>query len=102
MTSTRQKKRFQPGDRVVLEGNWEFEDGIVGTVTRPPRGLLALTGPDEWEGNRRTFPGKNGPIHSYFVVFDEPHDDGSGDGPYGGSEIDEDSLRPLLSLVTDA
>lgn len=31
----------------------------------------------------------------YFVVFDEPTDDGSGDGPYRGAEIDEESLRLL-------
>jgi len=33
------------------------------------------------------------------VEFDEPHDDGSDDGPYRGAEIDEDSLRPLIRSV---
>ena len=30
---------------------------------------------------------------SYYVIFDTPTDDGSGDGPYLGGEIEESSIR---------
>ena len=92
---------FRPGDRVVLKGHWEFEDGIVGTVIDPPGDILGLTGSEEWNGCRRVHSTPKGLIGSYFVVFDSPHDDGSGDGPYSAAEIEEDSLRPLLTLAGD-
>jgi len=38
---------FRPGDRVILKGHWEFEDGIVGTVAEPPEAMLELSGPGE-------------------------------------------------------
>jgi hypothetical protein len=34
-------------------------------------------------------------IVSYYVDFDEPQDDGSGDGPYNGAEIEEVFLQPI-------
>jgi len=87
--------RFETGDRVELAGHWEFEDGIIGTLTPPPNAIIELCPPDEWEGCRRTFHSQKGRKVSYYVQFDEPHDDGSGDGPYQGAEIDADCLRPL-------
>jgi hypothetical protein len=90
------KTMFQPGARVVLVGHWEFEDGIVGTVANPPDMMVELAGKGEWSGCRRVFTSTKGSVVSYYVVFDEPHDDGSGDGPYSGAEIDEGSLKPLI------
>ena len=29
------------------------------------------------------------------MIFDEPHDDGSGDGPYSAATIDELRLQPI-------
>jgi len=39
--------------------------------------------------------GVAGPIIFYFVRFDSPQDDGSGDGPYKVSEIDECYLERM-------
>jgi hypothetical protein len=86
---------YRSGDRVILAGHWEFEDGIVGTVTDHPSSVRQETGADGWEGCRRVIRGRRGPIVTYWVVFDEPHDDGSGDGPYRAAEIDEDALKRL-------
>ena len=87
--------RFQTNDRVKLAGHWEFEDGISGTLTPPPDAIIELCPPDEREGCRRTFRSERGRVVSYYVQFDERHDDGSGDGPYRGAEIDAECLRPL-------
>jgi hypothetical protein len=87
--------RFEVGDRVVLRGHWEFPDGTKGTVSAPDPFMVELSGPGEWVGHLRTFPGARGPITTYFVRFDRPADDGSGDGPYGGGEIEAECLEPL-------
>ena len=73
---------FREGDRVELKGHWEFEDGICGTVWGKPSTQQSLQGPQI--------------IH--FVEFDEPHDDGSGDGPYSGAYIEADCLRHLSEV----
>jgi hypothetical protein len=90
---------FQVGDRVILNGHWEFEDGIVGTIDNPPAGFVELTG--NWNSCRRVVKGRRGPITCYYVRFDVPHDDGSGDGPYWGAEIDEGSLAALTRRAAD-
>jgi hypothetical protein len=87
---------FQPGERVILNGHWEFEDGIVGTVVMPDDAAIELSEPGEWQGCRRIHPGRRGPITSYLVKFDEPQDDGSGDGPYWAAEIDAEGLTSLV------
>jgi hypothetical protein len=81
------------GDRVVLSGHWEFPDGTTGVVAEPTAFQVQLAKSGEWVGHRRTTSGRNGPVTFYYVVFDQPTDDGSGDGPYGGAEIDAASLR---------
>ena len=86
---------FQIGDRVELHGHWEFPDGATGVVAEPHPEIVALCEPGEWQGPRRVSPGRAGPIITYYVSFDVPQDDGSGDGPYRGAEIDASSLRRL-------
>jgi len=58
----------------------------------PLEAVKALAKPGEWKGHRRTVQALKGLILFYFVQFDEPIDDGSGDGPYFAAEIDESSL----------
>lgn len=86
---------FNLGDRVVLQGNWEFPDGTVGTITAPTAFMIRLAGKGEWQGHRRVTKARRGMMTFYYVVFDTPTDDGSGDGPYRGGEIDVGSLRLL-------
>jgi hypothetical protein len=87
--------RFDVGDRVLIRGHWEFPDGTTGTVSAPEPFLLELSGPGEWVGHVRTFRGAKGPVTTYYVRFDHPTDDGSGDGPYSGGEIEAECLVPL-------
>ncbi len=42
-----------------------------------------------------TYKGPNGPVHMKWVEFDQPADDGSGDGPYRASEVGVSYLQPL-------
>ena len=86
-------KHYPIGTRVILDGHWEFSDGTIGRIATPPEFVIGLANAGEWVGHVRTHSGKNGKIDSYFVTFDSPTDDGSGDGPYTGGEIDHDSLR---------
>jgi len=87
--------KFNIGDRVVIKDHWEFADGIVGTIVTPAPFLLANAQEGEWQGHRRTIMGRKSLIHFYFVKFDMPADDGSGDGDYTGAEIEEECLIPL-------
>ena len=87
--------RLDAGDRVVISGHPDFEDGITGTVELPPSVIVELCPPGEWSGCRRAAPASDGPLISYYVRFDEPHDDGSGDGPYRGAEIVAGCLRKI-------
>ena len=84
--------RFEVRDRVILKGHPEFPDGTLGTIAWPMRFLISHAKPGEWEGHRRTIQGRTRLIVFYYVEFDQPTDDGSGDGPYRGAEIDEEYL----------
>jgi hypothetical protein len=75
--------------------NWEFADGIIGTISEPLAAMVDLSGPGEWQEHRRTHKSRRGWIVSYYVAFDEPADDGSGDGPYRGAEIEASCLEPI-------
>ena len=86
---------FKPGDRVVIRGHWEFDDGITGTVRLPSERWRSLAQSGEWEGACRTVQGRKGQVVMYVIEFDEPQDDGSGDGPYRGAEIEQSCLRSL-------
>jgi hypothetical protein len=87
--------QFENGDRVELADHFEFENGITGTLALPPDAIVELCPPNEWDGCKRTIHAENGRVVSYYVIFDEPHDDGSGDGPYRGAEINAECIRPL-------
>jgi hypothetical protein len=85
---------FAPGDRVRIRGEGLWPEGITGTVRMPAEFLLQLC-PGEWDGCRRTFKSEKGWHVSYFVEFDESHDDGNGYGPYGASEVGVEDLDAL-------
>jgi hypothetical protein len=87
---------FQVGDRVCIRGHWEFPDGTTGVIAEPEPFQVGLAEPGEWQAHRRTTPGRSGPLVYYFVCFDEPTDDGSGDGPYLGGEIEAECLEIVL------
>jgi hypothetical protein len=86
---------FDVGTRVIVHGHWEFPDGTVGQIAWPPEYMIALCEPGEWKDHRRIHPSRKGLMTSYYVTFDTPTDDGSGDGPYVGGEIDESAIREI-------
>jgi len=84
---------FRLGDRVRIVRHPEWPDGVTGTISTPAGVVVQLAGEDEWQRCRRVVQGRNRLIEFYWVRFDAPHDDGSGDGPYAGGEIDEQYLE---------
>ena len=61
-------------------------------IIEPFRGTDFFVAPD---------PGSGNPIRHSLVIFDEPHDDGSGDGPYTAATIDEFRLQPIGEAELD-
>src|SRR5690349_2729697 len=86
------------GDRVRLRRGAGFPEGITGTIQMPIPFLLENSdgSPRNWHDCRLTIEIEKGCHVFYWVEFDEPHDDGSGDGPYRASEIGVEYLEPLL------
>lgn len=78
---------FNAGERVRLTGHREFPDGTSGTISAPPEVLIEVWGAER-SGIRRLHRAGSRRVTSFYVVFDNPTDDGSGDGPYSGAEID--------------
>lgn len=80
---------FEPGDKVIVAGDPRLGDGISGALALPEPFMLELTEPNGGRGHRRFVQGSERMMVFCYVVFDRPQDDGSGDGPYRGAEIDE-------------
>jgi len=89
---------FFIGQRVrIKEGAWEFA-GVTGTIEPPPSGVLGLDR-GRWIGPHKLEKRRQGAVLLYWVTFDEPTDDGSGDGPYLGAGIAEEDLEPLTEFM---
>lgn len=88
-----QLPQFEVGDRVLVIGHRGFPDGITGTICMPYP--WQSEGGRDWDGCRLILESEWRVLLFYFVEFDEPHDDGSGDGPYRSSEIMADYLRRI-------
>lgn len=84
---------YLPGARVAVSEESSWAQGALATVAEPPKPVRDLTG--EWVGCRRVVGSLKGPILCYWVVFDCPHYDADGDGPYSAAELPEDLLTPL-------
>jgi hypothetical protein len=85
--------RFDVGSRVRVSTEYHWAKGVLGTVKLPPREVQMLA--RDWEGCSRTVKMVKGPQVFYWVAFDAPQDDGSGDGPYAEAEIDSSYLSPV-------
>jgi hypothetical protein len=87
---------FKIGDRVRISEKYHYAQGATGTVAYPLDGIVELCQDSyPWEGCRRTVQGANGPIEFHWVIFDEPQDDGSGDGLDQGAQIKTSMLRHI-------
>ena len=89
--------QFKIGDKVFIEGHWNFPNDCKGTISNPPEIAVQLvTGQnDPWDGIRRTVEGIKGPIEFYWVIFDNPQHDGDGDGPYCEGEVEAEYISLL-------
>jgi hypothetical protein len=87
---------IKPGDRVKISINYNWAQGVSGTIDNAPdfaRDLVAQESP--WEGHRRFVQGVEELIEVYWVWFDEPQYDPDGDGPYKGSEMESDAIEVI-------
>jgi hypothetical protein len=84
--------RFKIGDRVrIREGRSEF-GGVGGRIAVAPESAREFMAAD-WHGHFAYERRRRGVVRIFWVWFDQPADDGSGDGPYRGTAIEEDSLE---------
>jgi hypothetical protein len=83
--------KFQDGDRVIISEDFFWAKGATGTISKPPTEVTTISGP--WEnGLTRTEHSALGEATVYWVWFDEPQLDASGDGPYRGGSIWESAM----------
>jgi hypothetical protein len=83
------------GQRVRIKDDaWEF-GGVVGTIDFAPNFVAELE-TDPWIGPFKHEKRKHGTALVYWVRFDKPADDGSGDGPYSAAGIDACDLEPIV------
>jgi len=90
--------KFFAGNRVRVSDDFFWAGGATGTISEPPEGVLAISGP--WDGNlTRQEKSALGTHTVYSVWFDEPQLDADGDGPYSAGQIWEDALTILTTNV---
>lgn len=77
----------------VRFGRYAFA-GVTGVICNAPESLCEMD-QDTWLGPFKYQKRRKGTVIVYWVEFDEPADDGSGDGPYKAAGIEEEWLEPL-------
>ena len=87
------------GARVRISDECHWAQGASGTVGTPPDHVRELA--SDWVHHRRSSSSTKGQRVFYWVIFDEPHDDGSGDGPYAEAEIDANYLVQTRDPASD-
>ncbi len=79
--------KFEIGVRVRIAGNHPWAKGVAGHLAEPPDSVRSQAQNNQpWDRGRRIAFGAAGPIVFYWVEFDEPQDDGGGNGPVSGVE----------------
>jgi hypothetical protein len=87
-------ERLFNGCRVLVSPDFSWAKGARGTISLPPREVIALSGP--WPGGlTREEVSFRGTHTVYWVTFDEPQLDADGDGPFKGGQIWESALTVL-------
>ncbi len=82
---------FEVGKKVKICGYQGFELGITGTIDYPPQVSIFLEDfGDNYFRKVSTLKGKKNYV---WIVFDDPHYDADGDGPYSMAEIMTDNLE---------
>ncbi len=87
---------FEFGDKVLVEGDWNFPNTCSGTISKPPQGAIDLVEDSQpWTGIYRIIKGRTGPLKYYWVKFDSPQYDSDEDGPYNEGEVEDIYLKLL-------
>ena len=90
--------KFFDGDRVRVSDDFMWAQGALGTVSPPPKEVIAISG--EWDGGMtRVEVSALGKNVVYWVWFDEPQRDADGDGPYRGGQVWESALIPVETKI---
>ena len=88
--------RYNVGDRVRVSKEFTWAQGATGTIGLPFEGVDdILAGDVPFEGCRRVTRGRKGPVVSYWIIFDEPHFDEDGDGPFPAAELPDCAIEPF-------
>ncbi|MEW8508153.1 MAG: hypothetical protein AB2598_15760 [Candidatus Thiodiazotropha sp.] len=86
--------KIKIGDRVFIEGHWNFPNTCTGTVSKPPKSANKhMPGQGLKAGAKRVVKGKKGRIVFYWIKFDNPQLDSDGDGPYSAGEIEAEFIK---------
>jgi hypothetical protein len=88
-------KQFAAGDRVRVSNDYHWATGALGTVVRPPDGIVQMF--KGWNGISLETTNLTGKQVSYWVKFDERQTDSDGDGAYAEAEMDAEFLIFLSS-----
>ena len=86
--------RLSVGQRVRIKEDASVFARVAGTIDFPPDAVLELDA-EAWIGPFKYEKRRKGTVIVYWVVFDEPADDGSGDGPYTGASVAEKDLQTI-------
>ena len=92
--------KFKAGDKVLIQGHWNYPDHCTGVISKPPEYVVELAeDQNPWDGVHRWVYGRKGTVECYWVTFDEPQFDSDGDGPYEEAEIEVEYITSYLKKV---
>ncbi len=91
----KQTKTFSLNQKVKVSLNHFWAKGQFGIISKVPREVKELSSgwEDDYSKKVKTTAGDK---LFYWVVFDSPQVDASGDGPYKEAEIELQFLEPIL------
>lgn len=81
---------FKLGDKIWVEGDWNFPNTCTGIISEPPEGVVDLVADSEpWSGIYRLVEGRENLLKYYWIKFDKPQYDSDKDGPYSEGEVED-------------
>lgn len=85
---------FKSGDKIIVEGDWNFPKTFSGTISEPPDTAVILAENSQpWSGIQRFIKGRKNLLKYYWVKFDKPQYDSDGDGPYYEGEVEDTYIK---------
>lgn len=84
---------FAVGQKVRIISKCGFSEGVIGTVSLPPK--VPIICEDFGENYYREVKTLKAATLSFWIVFDSPQCDSDDDGPYSETEISTVYLEPI-------